>query len=184
MVKAHDISLTEEQRITLLEETVRRNQFMLIGALAALALFVIITLFLLAMRLMNPPSEFAAASSYQKVTDQIEQIEKKNKNWYERVDSLRLELDHSQASVFKAIFFEQEESYQLHLKALKQGMHDLAHMVPGSRTWLEIYNEKMDAALARSQARMDKLSQVQTSDQPNIEAVPVPTQPAPVNISN
>src|SRR5690554_7764577 len=125
---------------------------MLIGVIAALAVFVVITLFLLAMQLMNPPSSSADAATYQQIIIEIEQQEKQNKNWYKQVDTLRLELDNSQASVFKALFFEQEENYQLHLHALKQGMRDLANMVPGSRTWLEIYNEKMDAALARSRS--------------------------------
>lgn len=184
MAKALDISLTEEQRITLLEESARKSRFMLIGVIAALAVFVVITLFLLAMQLMNPPSSFADAATYQKIIKEIEQQEKQNKNWYKQVDTLRLELDNSQASVFKALFFEQEENYQLHLQALKQGMRDLAHMVPGSRTWLEIYNEKMDAALARSEARMKKLAQIQTGEQPGIEAVPLPVRPVPINISD
>lgn len=184
MAESHDISLTEAERISILESTVRTNRLIIFIVTAALALFAIVTVVILVVQLMNPPSGFADASSYQEIIKEIKQLEDKNKSWHKQVDSLRLDLDNSQAAVFKTLFFEQEENYQLHLGALKQGMRDLAHMVPGSRTWLEIYNEKMDAALARSEARMKKLAQVKTSEQPSIEAVPLPTVPTPVNISN
>ncbi len=184
MAESHDISLTEAERITILESTVNKNRLILFIVTAALAVVAIIAVVVLVIQLMNPPSKFAEASSYQSIIEEIEQLEEKNKSWHKQVESLRFDLNNSQAAVFKTLFFEQEENYQMHLNALKQGMRDLAHMVPGSRTWLEIYNEKIDAALARSGARMNKLAQIKTSEQPSIEAVPLQIIPTPVNISN
>lgn len=184
MARAQENSLTEEERITLLEGATRNNRLLLLIVAATLALFAFISIALVVMQFINPPSSFADADSYQKIKKEIQQLENKNKDWYQKVDALRLDLNNSQAAVFKTLLAEQEEGYQLHMKALKQGMRDLAHMVPGSRTWLEIYNEQIDTAIAMSEARMQKLTQVKTSEQPVIEAVPLPSRPAPINISN
>ncbi|MAG42911.1 MAG: hypothetical protein CMH95_01195, partial [Oceanospirillaceae bacterium] len=73
-------------------------------------------------------------------------------------------MDTSQASGFKEILLDQEQSYQTHLSALKQGMRDLAKMMPGSRTWLEMYDEQMDIALEESRQRVQKLAAIQTSE--------------------
>lgn len=181
---AHEDSLTEEERIAVLEGAVRSNRLLLLVGAATLALVAFVAIALVVMQLMNPPSSFAAADSYQKIKQEIQQIESNNKDWYEKVETLRLDLNNSQAAVFKTLLAEQEEGYQLHMKALKQGMRDLAHMIPGSRTWLEIYNEQIDKAVALSEARLKKLTQVKTSEQPIIEAVPLPSRPAPINISN
>ena len=72
-------------------------------------------------------------------------------------------LDSSSASAFKEILLDQEQTYQMHLTALKQGMRDLAKMLPGSRTWLEMYDEQMDIAIAESQERVAQLVALQTS---------------------
>ena len=80
------------------------------------------------------------------------------------LDQYRRIMDTSQATAFKAILLEQEQSYQTHLTALKQGMRDLAKMTPGSRTWLEMYDEQMDFALEESRQRVQELVAIQTSE--------------------
>lgn len=53
----------------------------------------------------------------------------------------------------------QEQSYQQSLAALKNGMRDLADMVPGSRSWLDDYNEEIDKAVNASQQRVKAIQQ-------------------------
>ncbi|UTW07519.1 hypothetical protein [Pseudomonas benzenivorans] len=53
----------------------------------------------------------------------------------------------------------QEQSYQKSLAALKTGMGELAGMIPGSRSWLDYYNEILDKPLAESRARAEELKQ-------------------------
>lgn len=67
----------------------------------------------------------------------------------------------SDAASFRKIFIRQEKSYQRHLNALKQGMRDLAKMLPGSRTWLEIYNEQINLVIAQSKQRVAELEAMQ-----------------------
>jgi chromosome segregation ATPase len=51
----------------------------------------------------------------------------------------------------------QEQSFQLSLAALKNGMRDLAGMIAGSRSWLSDYQEALDKQMADSQARAQHL---------------------------
>ncbi|TWE05742.1 hypothetical protein FB481_106115 [Pseudomonas sp. AG1028] len=53
----------------------------------------------------------------------------------------------------------QEQSYQQSLAALKSGMRDLADMVPGSRSWLDDYNQEIDKAVNASQQRVKAIQQ-------------------------
>lgn len=184
MTAINDIKLTTEQRIAALEETARKNQFQLLVVSTALALVSIIALVLMIMQLVYPPSGFAKADSYEQTKEELAQLENQTIDWYQQVESLRFELDNSQAAVFKTLMFEQEESNQLHLKALKQTMQDLASKQPGSRAWLDAFNRKIDTSIALSKARLNKLGQVKTSEQPTIEAVPLPFQPTPINVTN
>ena len=126
----------------------------------------------------------ASEANLQKVEAQMATLNANAQAWQKRIDGMTLLLDSSQATTFKALMLEQEQSYQQHLNALKNGMTDLARMVPGSRTWLEIYDEKMNDALEKSKARMDKLSRMQTYKQAVIEPMNVPVQPRPIEVLN
>lgn len=51
----------------------------------------------------------------------------------------------------------QETDYQAVLQGLKVGMADLANMLPGSRSWLNLYNEPIDRALLNSRQRSEEI---------------------------
>jgi hypothetical protein len=51
----------------------------------------------------------------------------------------------------------QEHNYQHTLNALKEGMRELAGMTPGSRSWLDFYEESLAKPMADSQARVKAL---------------------------
>jgi hypothetical protein len=51
----------------------------------------------------------------------------------------------------------QERNYQHTLGALKEGMRELAGMTPGSRSWLDFYEESLAKPMADSQARVKAL---------------------------
>ena len=53
----------------------------------------------------------------------------------------------------------QEQSYQQSLQTLKNGMRDLADMIPGSRSWLDDYNEEIDKAINASVQRTKAIQQ-------------------------
>jgi hypothetical protein len=51
----------------------------------------------------------------------------------------------------------QEADYQAVLQGLKVGMADLANMLPGSRSWLNLYYEPIDRALLNSRQRREEI---------------------------
>ncbi len=63
-------------------------------------------------------------------------------------------------AAMQRIMIQQESNIQSFLKNLKSGMYDLAHMIPGSRTWLEYYNESMNGAIQKSIERSRRLKRL------------------------
>ncbi len=176
--------LSEAQRLTMLEDTVSTNRIMLviIAVMAVVAVSVAVTIAVI--RLMQPDVTYVDSKSFAKLERDVGILKEAAIAYEQNMADTKSILDSSNATAFKVLMLEQEKSYQRHLNALKQGMRDLARMVPGSRTWLDIYDEQMDEALAESRARMNRLSRLQTSVLPDVEAVPLPDRDEPVPVLN
>lgn len=164
--------LSEEQRISLLEKSVTTNKVVLL--ILALILIVAISVTLTVMIITGMSDEEAPLVGQeafvqvqndiiqlnQEITDQkiiISKLEKGN-------TKLKGLLENSSAPTFQKVLLQQEKSYQSFIKSMKTGMYDLAHMVPGSRTWLELYNEQMNKAFQLSQQRERELKRLQTGE--------------------
>lgn len=74
----------------------------------------------------------------------------------EEMATLRLA---STPSHLQDILVSQERSFQQFLTALKEGMNDMANMVRGSRTWLELYESRINEVIAESEGRIERLKQ-------------------------
>ncbi|TVP54601.1 MAG: hypothetical protein EA349_11085 [Halomonadaceae bacterium] len=57
---------------------------------------------------------------------------------------------------------DQEHSFQQFLETLEQGMGELSRMVQGSRDWLELYSEELEALKNQSQQRQQELQALGT----------------------
>lgn len=66
--------------------------------------------------------------------------------------------DSSPFEQLRNLLANQEKGFQLFLAGMKTGMNDLAHMVRGSRTWLEHYEGRLDDIIVQSQTRAEALS--------------------------
>lgn len=178
-----DGELSEAQRLTMLEDTVSTNRIMLLimGILGVVAISVAVTVAVV--NLMQPDATYVDTRAFARLEKDVDIL--KDAAIAQEKNTLRVKevLDTSNASTFKALMMEQEQSYQRHLTALKQGMRDLARMTPGSRTWLDIYDEQMDQALAESRARMARLERMQTSQLPASETFSLQPRPAPVQVN-
>ena len=64
---------------------------------------------------------------------------------------------------------EQEQDFQKFLTALQSGTYDLAHMVPGSRTWLDQYSDQINNSIKHSKARTQSLKDLNSSKALNKE---------------
>ena len=67
------------------------------------------------------------------------------------------EQDHENVRMVARTLIGQENNYQHTLNALKEGMRELAGMTPGSRSWLDFYEESLAKPMADSQARVKAL---------------------------
>lgn len=158
--------LSSEQRLALLEGKVSTNRTLLMVILLAALVAVSITGTVLVVKMTSPQVNYADAQQLSQIEQQLQKLEQQLKQYQQQRLATEQLLEQSTAGALKQQFLAQEQSYQAHLKALKQGMRDLAHMIPGSRTWLEIYNEQMDAALNQSRQRHQQLEQLSYNAQP------------------
>lgn len=168
-----EYDLSDSQRIAVLEGYVSTNRNMLIVMvlLALVGISVAVTVVIL--KFTQPKIVYVQDKDFALLEQKVEALEKGLTGWQGDIGDINRVLDSSSATAFKAQMLAQEKSYQLHLKALKQGMRDLARMLPGSRTWLDIYNEKMDLALKQSKDRQNELTELQTSRLPSTDARPL-----------
>ncbi|PID42891.1 MAG: hypothetical protein CSB48_08705 [Proteobacteria bacterium] len=95
-----------------------------------------------------------------RLTEQEKQIELLTKTF----PSITSKVENSTGAAMQRILIQQEASIQLFLKDLKSGMYDLAHMIPGSRTWLEHYNESMNRAIQKSIKRSRRLKRMNSGE--------------------
>ncbi len=176
--------LSESQRLSILEETVTTNRRLLIAVLMMALIVVSVTVTMAVVRLLAPDVTYVDTRTFARVEQEVTVLKEAAIAWEQKAADMKVILDSSHATAFKAMMLEQEQSYQLHLNALKEGMRDLARMVPGSRTWLEEYEEQMNTAIEQSKARMTQLSRLQTSELPQIEALQLPERAAPAQVIN
>jgi hypothetical protein len=163
--------LTEEQRISMLERSVSTNKvaLLIVALLIMVALSVTITttiisgmsseeVYVLPEELVAVQAKIAALEQAIAAKDaQLQQLSKAYPELLEKLDA-------SSAPTFQRVMVQQEASFQEFLKGMKSGMYDLAHMIPGSRTWLEVYNEQVNRAIQLSQNRSRELKRLQTGE--------------------
>lgn len=161
-----DYDLDDGQRLSLLERMVLLNRkvVILLLVVAVCGLSVLSTVGIVS--LFSDDVEYATKAEVELIRGENAVLKMQIEAYEESLGQYQDILGNSDAAAFKALMLNQERSYQQHLTALKQGMRDLAKMLPGSRTWLEMYDEKMDLALAQSAARVQELVAIQAPEPP------------------
>ena len=91
----------------------------------------------------------------------IENMKKAAKTSRNELLVLKEKVENSSNLKLQQIILDQERGHQTFLDTLRSGMYDLAHMLPGSRTWLEVYGEKVDKAEIYSKDREKALLKLQ-----------------------
>ncbi|WP_020410638.1 hypothetical protein [Hahella ganghwensis] len=166
-----DGQMTESQRISILERSMSTNRIflLLLAVLIIVTLSVSITIAILST--LEGDAESASAGEIIELRAEVKELkaellksQAQVASLNESIPQLRTALQNSSAPTFQRLLLQQEESYQEFLKGLKEGMYDLARMVPGSRTWLELYSERMDKATTLSQDRERQLKRLNTGE--------------------
>jgi hypothetical protein len=154
--------LSEEQRISLLEGKVGKNRTFI--TIVALTLIVIlsVSLTVLILKLLHADEPFVPISRFEEQKLVIQQLKTDIADQQKLLTALTLTYDRSQVAAFQNTLIEQEQSYQEFLAALRVGMFDLAKMVQGSRTWLDVYTETLEDAQRFSNQREKSLKRIST----------------------
>jgi len=152
--------LSDEQRISLLEGKVGKNRTVI--TIVALTMIVIlsVSLTVLLLKLLRVDEPYVSSTLFEEQKMVILALQKDLKEQKETIAAISLTYQQSEAATFQQTLIEQEQSYQDFLSALKLGMFDLAKMVQGSRTWLDVYNDKLDDAQNLSELREKKLKRL------------------------
>ncbi len=169
--------LSDAERLQRMETSVRFNKLLLIvlGALCIILLSAVITGTIVIQQSLDKapaPAEEEkltdaageAAPSLRKRLAAIEATQGANAARMDEIQkataSLQIIERTGQVEKMLEILRQQERDYRDLMINLKAGMHDLSRMVPGSRTWLEEYNERIDRGLANSREREKRLREV------------------------
>jgi len=161
--------LTEEQRITRLEKQASTNKILLL--IIALLMIIVTTITITAFTLIlakgsDKPTQ-TTNTAPQELSDLRQQVEDQKSQlstFSINLSEIEGKVNNSSNAVIQSALLGLEKDNQKFLSALRSGVYDLAHMVPGSRTWLELYSEQIDETIEQSKAREALLKKLQTSE--------------------
>jgi len=163
--------LTEEQRITALEQKVGTNKVVLIGMALFLIVIITVSITIFSLTSFKDTADVVAPKEFLSLQEEVilvkELIEAQNTKQQKTKNSLALleeQISNSSNKTLQEIILNQEQGHQEFLSALRSGMYDLAHMVHGSRTWLDVYTDKVDKANMNSQTREKDIKQLLTNE--------------------
>lgn len=164
--------ITEIQRLNIVEKSVKLDRvlLLLLALLIMLTLAVTITIAIIS-SISGSGDESASAAEVvalqakvQELRNDLQETRRQLETLQNEIPLLKATLKNSSAPAFQRLMLDQEKSFQTFIKGVKEGMYDLARMVPGSRTWLELYSEKMDSATQQSIARQRNLQSFATGE--------------------
>ncbi|WP_097459164.1 hypothetical protein [Mangrovitalea sediminis] len=156
--------LTEEQRLALLERSVSLNKIVLlaVGLIIIVALSVTITIAVV--RGMSGDAQLLSAPHFREMQQQLVKLDATVAQQKQEIQQLKTQVQAlnqspvgSGAAMMRETLIGQEKSFALFVRSMKNGMHDLANMVPGSRTWLDLYSDALDKVIAQGQKRIKTL---------------------------
>lgn len=160
--------LTEKQRITALEVKVGGNKIILLSiaifliiAVSVTSTFFVVSIFAEDETVDDSEMVITLQEKVSELEKILEELKKATKTSRSELSLLKEKVSNSSNLKLQQIILEQEQANQTFLETLRSGMYDLAHMLPGSRTWLEVYGEKVDKATIYSKDREKALLSLQ-----------------------
>jgi len=169
-VPEEQIPLTEEQRITQLEKKVGTNKLGLFGIALFLVIVISMSVTAFIILTLREPVETknedltALQLEVAELKKQLITADAKLGKLVLALPELKGQLANSQNTVLRKVMLDQEQGYQQFLTSLQSGTYDLAHMVPGSRTWLEQYSGQINQAMSYSKERVQLLQNLNSNE--------------------
>ena len=152
--------LTDEQRLSLLEGKVGKNRTVIIVISILVVVILSVSLTLTLLSALGGDKNYSTQAAFEEQKVIIASLSAELEKQRSQLETLSLNYKQSEVATFQQTMIEQEQSYQEFLKTLKLGMYDLAKMIQGSRTWLDVYNDKIDDGLDASKQREKNLKRI------------------------
>jgi hypothetical protein len=152
--------LTDEQRLSILEGKVGKNRTVIIIVAITMGVILSVSLTVMILKLFHVDEPYVSRSSFEEQKVVIQSLRMELEKQSSAIASLSLTYQQSHVATFQQTMIAQEQGYQEILTTMKLGMFDLAKMVPGSRTWLDVYNEQLDDARDASKLREKTLKRL------------------------
>ena len=153
MASERDDLSPEEVKLKKIEKKVNMNRLVLsiIAILILVSISVSLTIGIL--KALQQDVQYAPYPQFKKQQELVSKLNDQITSLQITVDQHEKQLLLSSNDQLRLSLLKQEQENELFLVDLKDGFHDLAKMIHGSRTWLSIYNEKLQQAISRSQQR-------------------------------
>jgi len=151
-------SLTEEQRIARLERKVGQNRLVLTLVALTIVVGLSVSITFAIIKILRVDEPYAKVREMEQQQEQLEVMEEQLADMQAKILVLEKSYELSSAADLKKTLAQQEQSYRTFLSTMKVGMVDLAKMVTGSRTWLDIYSDQLDDVIKASEAREKALN--------------------------
>lgn len=160
-------TLTDEQRIALLEKSVRLHRWLVLVICLVLIIALSVSITFGIISATAPDARMFTPQHFRQLQKQVAALNQQNQAQQKTITQLKQQVDvlqHSPggtraARMMRDTLIGQEQSFEQFIKSMKGGMHDLANMVPGSRTWLEVYDDALDKVMKQGAKRVKKLKQ-------------------------
>lgn len=151
--------MNEEQRIARLERKVGHNRLVLtiVALILVVGLSVSITIGIL--KALQADVAYATQKEFEALQEKNAALLVRIEASEKALEQLNENYQNGDAARILKVLRQQEISYREFLQIMKTGMVDLAKMVPGSRTWLDIYHDQIDEVVEDSQQRTDNMAQ-------------------------
>lgn len=161
--------LSAEQRLELLEGKVGKNRvvLMFVALILIVTLSASITAFMIYYFGGSSTAPGTDSDATQAIEGQAELLEQYDIRLAELSAQLKVldsKIQNSSNATIQRVLVEQEQAKQRFMDTVRSAIYDLAHMVPGSRSWLELYSEQLDEATVKSQQREKVLKELQTAE--------------------
>ncbi|TNC80949.1 MAG: hypothetical protein C9356_11405 [Oleiphilus sp.] len=165
--------LSPEQRLDILEKKVGSNKLILLGLALFLIIVISVSVTIAALGLSGGEEQDSANTEvFTTIQSDIDQIKEQLLGLDTRLAKLNADMElqeiklaNSSNRMIQSTLIDQEANFQTFLTSLRSAVYDLAHMVPGSRAWLELYSDQIDQSLAHSTERVQRLKNIQTTDE-------------------
>lgn len=195
-----DAVLSDAERLQALEKTVKLNRLILLGLAAVVLVIVLVTVIVQSVNLMSSDPADEAAVQIDQLKKQLHSVQGDLSEMQDQLHKQEAQLTqvaqqpaaNSAASAKPAqsdpgtveqvskTLLGQEKDFQQVVQTLQVGMRDLAYMLPGSRSWLELYTESLNKSVATSKLRSNDIQQWAKGQLPVTAAPTVKPVAAPV----